>query len=430
VCTFDLLGGIGSKMGKNCPIGSIAFLGIAALFYSFVGCGDKIEPSDERIPQSLKIKAVKVSPIKASSPMGSMESVGVLTAQRKVNVASEMSGTIERLYFEKGDRVREGQLLAEISTSRVRLEVKHAEAVVEAARSNLEKAEKGSRPEEIVIAEAVLQEARAALVEALRNLERAEKLYEFRAVSRSEYDSAKRIADMASAKVESARQRLILARQGPRLEDRKAARAHMEQAEAALALARDRLRKSMLHAPCDGIIAYREVEEGEVIVVPPGKTITTVVDLSHLRIRISLNEKDIYILEKHKRFAFTLDAIPRETFWCRLFFVSPAADPATRSFPLEFTVEIPDERMADGMTVRIKLPLEEDKKTIKVPSAWLSEENGKIGLFVARDGKALFRNVTLGSYYDQRVEVLSGLSEQDLVIISPAGLRSGDVIKY
>jgi multidrug efflux pump subunit AcrA (membrane-fusion protein) len=112
-----------------------------------------------------------------------------------------------------------------------------------------------------------------------------------------------------------------------------------------------------------------------------------------------------------------------------LTFLSPAADPTTRSFPVELLVEETDPRMADGMTVRIRFPVADKKKTIKVPSAWLSEQDGKIGLYIAKDGKALFKEVTLGNYYDQRVEILSGFSDKDLVITNPAGLKSGDPVR-
>jgi len=52
------------------------------------------------------------------------------------------------------------------------------------------------------------------------------------------------------------------------------------------------------------------------------------------------------------------------------------------------------------------------------------------GQFPVVDGKAIFRQVTLGAYYDQRVEILSGLTEKDVIIITPAGLKSGDAVKY
>ncbi len=197
---------------------------------------------------------------------------------------------------------------------------------------------------------------------------------------------------------------------------------------AALSRARDRLDKSRIHAPSDGIAAFREVEEGEV--VPPGTILTRIVDLSRLRIRLSVSEKDLPVLEETDFFAFTVDALPGETFRCRRFFVSPTADPYTRSFPVEMTVEMPDSRMADGMTARVRLPLRDPKRGLKVPSAWLSEEDGELGLYVVEDGKALFKKVELGGYYDQRIEILSGIERGELVITSPAGLTTGDPVAY
>lgn len=418
------------KMTLQKSLCTLMALMVIFIYVCVLGCGEKGETSEEKATQVVKVKFVKVSPVAVSAPRGTVEYVGVLTAQRKVTIASELSGTIEKLYFEKGDRVKKGQLLAEISTRSMLLKVQQAKAALAAAESNLEKIEKGSRPEEILIAEAGLREAEAAMAEAEKNFGRLKDLQEFKAASTSEFDSAKRALDMARARVESAKQQLYLARQGPRAEDRKAARANMDKAKATLALAKDWLKKSRLLAPCDGTIAFRDVEEGEVIVVPPVTVITQVVDLDHLKIRLSIGEKDIHILENHKRFPFTIDAIPDRRFFCRLAFLSPVADPATRSFPVELVVEGPERRMADGMTARVKLPIVGKKTTIKLPSAWLSEEDGKIGVYTVKDGKAVFKQVTLGTYYDQRVEVLSGLTENELIITTPSGLKSGDTVKY
>jgi multidrug efflux pump subunit AcrA (membrane-fusion protein) len=149
-----------------------------------------------------------------------------------------------------------------------------------------------------------------------------------------------------------------------------------------------------------------------------------------LKIKVSIGEKDISILDKHKAFKFTMDAYPRETFSCRLFFRSPTADPSIKSFPLELMVNNPDSRMADGMTVRVEFPIVNEQKTIKVPSAWLADQDGEIGLFVVKDDRAVFRKVKLGAYYDQRVEILSGLNDKELIITNPSGVKNGDVVEY
>jgi len=384
------------------------------------------DPDEKDLPK--EIKSVKVSPVSATPLRGSIEYVGTLSAHRKVNVATEIGGTIEKLFFEKGDRVKEGDLLAEISTSSYLLQVRKAEAALAMVNSELKKTEKGSRPEEIRIAMAAVEHAEATLSEAEKNFKRIKDLHGYHAVANSEYDSAKRAVETSRAGLQSAREQLELAKQGPRDEDREAARAGFDQAQSALAIAKDYLRKSRLLSPCEGIIAFRKVEEGEV--GAPGTVITQVVDNSRMKINLSVSEKDIPLLSKEKKFPSFVDAIPGEEFECQLTFLSPTADLATRSFPLELFIDEPDSRMADGMTVRVRFPFFDQKKSIKVPTAWLWEEDGHMGLFVVEDEKAVFRKTSLGSYYENRVEILSGVSDQDLVITNPAGLKRGDAVKY
>ena len=416
------------KMGNNSFIGRIFSVASVLVLLASWGCGEKVETGVDAQTQERKAKWVKLSPVMALPPRGSVEYVGILSAHRKGNVASETGGTIERLYFEKGDRVEKGQLLAEVSTTTIRFEVQRAEAAAAAARSQMEKVKKGCRPEELLIAKAGLKGAEAAFLEAEKNFGRIKDLYDSRAVSDRDYDSAKRVLEMARARAEVATQQLALARQGVRIEDRKAAQANLEQVETVLALAKDRLKKSRLDASLGGIVAFRRVEEGDVI--PPGIPIAQIIDLQQMKITVLVNEKDIRVLDELKRFTFTVDAISGEEFFCRLSFLSPAAHPVTRSFPSEFTVDKVDHRMIDGMTARIRFPIRDEKRTVKVPSAWLSEEDGRLGLFVVKDGKALFRRVTLGDYYDRRVEILSGVSDKEQVITNPAGLKSGDPVKY
>jgi HlyD family secretion protein len=413
---------------KKVSIKAVIALLTLLYFLALPGCGEKGEENAGAKNPSQKIKLVKVSPVKAIPLRGKVEYVGALTAHLKVNVAAEIGGAIEALFFERGERVKKGQILAEIGTSSIRIEVQQAEAALAVARSRLTKTERGSRPEEIRIARARMEEAEAALREAERNFKRMEDLYGYKAVSNSDYDSAKMGVDTARANLESAKQQLELSKQGPRIEERQEARAALKQAQAALAMAKDRLRKSRLHGPCDGVIAFRQVEKGEV--VAPGTVITQVVDDRKMKVKLSVAEKDIPLLKRDEQFTFTIDAYPREQFTSRLSFLSPTADPATRSFPLELLVDEPDPRMADGMTVRVEFPFASQKKSIKVPSAWLWEEEGHMGLFVVENGKASFRKVTLGSYYEEKVEILSGLKDNEMVITNPAGLKSGDEVQY
>lgn len=395
------------------------------------GCGDEpVASKESRLPDNEiskgKNRHVTVKTVEANPPKGHMEYVGALEAYLKVRISNEIGGMIERLNFERGKQVKKGDLLAEIGSSSMHLQVQEAKAVRDAAKSNLKKMEKGSRPQEIQIAKAVVQEADAALSEAQKNFKRINRLHEIRAVSNSAYDSAERQMTTANARMASAKQQLELALKGPRIEDVNAARAHLGQAEAAMALMEDRLKKSIIRTPISGTIAYRDVETGEVI--PAGTPITSVIGLDRLKIKISLNERDLHIISNKKDFDFTVDAIPNETFSARVSFLSPTAESGTRFFPMELVVENPDPRMADGMTARIKFPIVGQKKSIKIPASWLAEKNGRVGLFVIQNNEALFKPVRLGSYYDNRVEILSGLGNSKQVVTNPAGLRDGDPV--
>ncbi|OQY45184.1 MAG: hypothetical protein B6240_09230, partial [Desulfobacteraceae bacterium 4572_87] len=232
------------------------FLGIC-LLTALCACGDEPVSSKESQPPEApgpreNVRQVSVKVVEANPPKGEMAYVGVLEAYLKVRISNEIGGMIEKLYFEKGEPVKQGDLLAEIGSRSIRLQVREAEAARNAAKSNLKKMEKGSRPQEIQIATASVQEAEAAFSEAQKNFSRIGRLHEIRAVSNSAYDSAERQMSTAKARMDTAKQRLDLARKGPRDEDVGTVRAQLGQAEAALALMEDRLEKSIIHAPING----------------------------------------------------------------------------------------------------------------------------------------------------------------------------------
>lgn len=405
-------------------------VGLLVLFGLWLGCaacdGSRDDPAKAE-PAAGSAKAVRVAAVRSEPVRSRAEVLGILQARLSVDVGTELGGAVERVLFDRGDRIEAGRVLAEIGTSSLELEVKQAEAAVAAAGSELNKVETGSRPEEIGIAKAGVDQSVARLREARRHYDRIQGLFDRRAVSDSELDAASRGLEAARADVASARERLALARQGPRAEDRVTARARYTQAQAALAVARDRLRKSRVRAPCGGIASFRKVEQGEV--VPPGTPITRITDMSRMKVRASVPERDLPLLEPGGRYRFTVDALGGEIFPCRLVFISPTADERTRSFPVELLVDEHDSRMADGMTARLMLPLKHPRERIRVPSDWLTEMEGRIGVFVTEAERARFRPVVLGDYYERRVEIVEGLQPGDTVITTPSGVQDGDVVR-
>ena len=124
------------KSIREMLVGRGAMVVLAFSFFALLACGKKGERSPEAENPSPNIKLVKVIPVRAETMQGSVEYVGTLSANLKVKVATEMGGTIERILFERGDRVKKGQVLAEVSTGSIRIEVQQAKAAQAVAESN------------------------------------------------------------------------------------------------------------------------------------------------------------------------------------------------------------------------------------------------------------------------------------------------------
>jgi multidrug efflux pump subunit AcrA (membrane-fusion protein) len=424
----------GSSMKNHRMEGRMSYfrISLSLIFSVSLAAAASLSPltrvaADPHIPDSPVF--VKVAKIEKNFSSGYIERAGSLTAIKKVRISTEVGGTVERLFFERGDRVKKGQVLAEIGTSKIRLEVEHALTTLKAAEIQLQKIRKGSRSEEIAIAEAALEEADAALMEAGEHFKRVEALFGKSAVSKSEYDSAVRTVESARSRREAMAQHLSMAREGAREEDRAIAEAQAAQARAALALAQDRLSKSIIRSPVEGVVSHKAVEEGEVIIVPPGAPVAQIVDSSSLKVGAAVSEMDVVFVKEKSILKFTVDPIPGKTFSAEVTFISPAAEPTTRNYAIEMLVRDADKDMADGMTARVRIPRTEPGAIMIHPSA-LAEKEGLVGVYVAEQGKAVFRRVGVGGYRGDSVVISQGLVEGDLLITNPAAVKDGIRVSY
>lgn len=397
----------------------LVFLGAAFLAPRSLIAADEDRPA-------VPVSVVKVEKVFLS---GYIERAGSIAAVKKVRISSEVGGMVERLFFERGDRVKRGQVLAEIGTSKIRLEVEQALASLKTAEIHLEKVKRGSRAEEIAISEAALKEADAALRESEEHFKRIGALYGKSAVSTSEYDSALRAVESARSRRAAMVQQLSMARQGARREDRAIAAAQVAQAQAVVALARDRLFRSIIRSPIEGVVSHKAVEEGEVIIVPPGAPVAQIVDSSSFKVGVAVSEMDVLNVRENSLLQFTVDPLPGRTFNAEVTFVSPAAEPLTRNYLIELLVKDPDQAMSDGMTARVRIPRAEAGAVMVHPSA-LAEKDGSVGIYVVENDKAVFRRVDVGGYKGDRIIISKGLAEGELLITNPAIVKDGTKVTY
>ncbi len=210
---------------------------------------------------------------------------------RQVDLPFNGSERIAAVLAEEGDRVRKGQLLARLDTSRLAPQVAQAQAQAAAQRAVVERMHHGSRPEEIAQARANLAQAEADALNAREQFLRQTILLGSDATSRQNFDNAKAAARMAQARVELNRKALDLTLKGPRKEDIDQAEAQLRADEARLALLRQQFDDAQLVAPVDAVVRSRLMEPGEM--ASPLKPVFSLAIMDPKWIRAYVSEPDL-----------------------------------------------------------------------------------------------------------------------------------------
>lgn len=184
---------------------------------------------------------------------------------REVQMAFRQPGRLAQLHFDEGDSVQAGALMATLDAQPYQDGLAAAQAAVWLAEAELQKMQKGLRPQEIEQARAAVKQSMAVATEAERNLRRQTKLLSTGASSQRTVDSALAARDQASAAVSSAQAALSQASEGFRVEDIAAAKARLASAQASLAQATTALADTELLAPSAGTVIARVREPGSMV---------------------------------------------------------------------------------------------------------------------------------------------------------------------
>ncbi|MBA4394465.1 MAG: hemolysin secretion protein D [Desulfobacca sp.] len=274
----------------------IIFAGVAGVFYF----------KNQRIPE---LNVVRVS--------GNIEITDV-------EVSFKIPGRVEKRLVSEGQLVKADQIVARLDSQDLAQEIAQRRAQVGSAQAVLTELKTGARPEEIAQAEAVLERAQADGARANLELERQKKLYEREVISTREYDLAKTTFDGTDARIREAKEMLILVRKGPRQEKIDQAKAGLEQARQALALAETRMSYSVLMSPLTGIVLSENIEPGEF--VSPGTPIITLGDLNRVYLRAYINETDLGRIKVGQKVHVLSDTFPGKAYEGKITFIASQAE--------------------------------------------------------------------------------------------------------
>ncbi|UCF78021.1 MAG: efflux RND transporter periplasmic adaptor subunit [Candidatus Eiseniibacteriota bacterium] len=196
------------------------------------------------------------------------------------------------------------------------------------------------------------------------------------------------------------------------------ARLTMEQARASFVSAEETLRDCTLRAPFSGFVASRNIELGEVIVPMAAAAPNFVLlDISSVKVKVGVPESDMGKIEVGQSAALSVSAYPDIQFEGRVSTLSPLVGEYTRTAEAEIVVENPGGTLKPGMTAKVSVRVNTRENALVVPESSVRREVGIATLFVVKDGRARELKVETGIVSSGAVEVLSGLSEQDSVVV-------------
>ncbi len=228
----------------------------------------------------------------------------------EVDVGFKVSGRIVSRFYEEGDWVEQGKVLAKLDDEDLRNRLEVARATLMSAQARLRKLLAGSRPEEIKQAEASLHQTQSDLKNKQVQYERMKGLYERGVIAKEAFDNAETSYQIAQAAVQVGAENYQLVKEGPRKEDIEDARAQVEQARASVKLNETQLSYATLYSPISGVVLVKSGEIGEV--VNPGTSILTIADVENVWLKAYIPETDLGKVKWGQDVIVTTDLRPQE----------------------------------------------------------------------------------------------------------------------
>jgi len=238
----------------------------------------------------------------------------VEAVSEEIRVSSELSGRLHSVPVEEGDRIRKGQVLAQIENEDYFARVAAAEATLAQRQAELLRVVNGARSQERRAAEASMQAAKAVLDNAHREADRRRNLADRDMISRDEAERYERAYQVAQAEYERASQEFSLIDADARDDDRQRAQAAVATARAQLAEARVYLEKTYIRSPLDGIVVRKFRHPGESVSTQFDSPIVTLADDSSLRVRLDVDETDVARLRVGQHSFVTAEAFGAQKF--------------------------------------------------------------------------------------------------------------------
>ncbi|MEO1004876.1 MAG: efflux RND transporter periplasmic adaptor subunit [Cyanobacteria bacterium J06638_38] len=395
---------------------------------------DRIKFRDTQSMSSPEQKQKPLNVDVAVAKKGSLEKeiqyVGTTYPVREVSLRSRIEGQVLNLAVDVGDRVEQGQVLAQIDDSINKTTVLEAKAELAALRSEVT-----SLQADVSEGLTQIEQAKITLQQAQSDLNRSQQLVKEGAVTQQSAEQAQNAVDNAQQALQAAQQQV---------QNRNSAVVAAQlRVVAQQALVAQELQEQMftvLTSSVTGSVLERVLEPGDLAQV--GDEVLQLGDFSQIQVQVQISELELAKIQVGQQAQVQLDALPEQTFTGEVTQISLAADATVRLVPVEVTIPNLDRRIGSGLLARVNFD-PQNKRNIVIPETAIQQATTNKAKEVSNDstetattfilqqqGKqatVTAREVKIGDRANDRVEIISGLEpEEKYVVRSSDYLQDGD----
>jgi HlyD family secretion protein len=406
------------------------------------------------------IESVQAAPVVRKDLTSLVSATGEIRPKNYTNVLAEGFGKITDILVHEGDEVRQGHVLMRVESIQPAADVRAQRAAIESTQAALRAARAN-----LLAAQAVVAQRQSDLNKARFDWKQGQELYESNLISRQVYESNKAAYDSAEAALSAAQAQLAQARA-----QQSGANDNVNQQRAVLAATEDVLRKTTYRAPISGMVTYIAVRVGENVVPgiqnAQGAYLMTISDMSVVTAEVRVDETDIVNVHDGQTTQVQIDALPDQTFTGKVTQVGTQAiirssglattqtttgASEAKDFKVVITLDHPPAHLRPGLTVTTKIETDHRKNVLAVPiqalvvrsrnqleqeaaeaakkglgtvvlaaakpQAGAQDSEDVQGVFVIRNGRAVFVPVETGIMGITDIEVTKGLKEGDQIIV-------------
>src|ERR1017187_8207636 len=354
---------------------------------------------------------------------------GMLFPRDQASVTPKIASPVQRFLVQRGDHVKQGQLLAVLESRDLTAGAAESQALLAQTEANLRSTTSAQIPESIVKAQTDVDSNKQTEDAAKKLLDNREKLLQQGALARKLVDDAQVTYAQAHGALLSAQEHLRALQSVGKEEQVKTATSQVEAARSHLQSSQAQVSYSQILSPISGVVADRPLYAGEM--ATPGAPLVTVMDISRIIARANVPQNQSASVKVGQAATIT-QVDTNQTVEGKVTVVSPATDPNSTTIQVWVQAENPGEQLKPGTSVHVTIMTEVIKATPVVPIAAIlpGEEGGTACLVITSDNIAHRRPVKLGVREGDKVQILNGVRPgEEVVIVGGVGLDDKAKVK-